>query len=102
MKTRIVYVLKCTCGECGPDYIHRAERPAETGHVAFPLLGVFDFSPQDPVEFETKTIAEAVRLACIAADRSLKPRLVIETREMDADLVPGRLVGRHVSPDGQT
>jgi len=93
MKTRIVYVLKCICGECGPDYLHRAERPAEPGHVAFPLLGVFDFSPEDPVTFETKRIAEAVRGACAAADKSLLRRLVVEEQQMDADLVPGRLVG---------
>jgi hypothetical protein len=93
MTTRVVYVLRCTCGECGPDYLHRAERPEEPGHVAFPLLGVFDFDAADPVTFETKKIAEAVRVACVAADRSLTSRLVIENREMDADLVPGRLVG---------
>jgi hypothetical protein len=92
MTVRVVYVLLCTCGECGPDYLHRAARP-EGRKVAFPLLGVFDFSPADPVTFETREIADAVRAACIVADKSLKTRLVTTPWTMPADLVPGRLVG---------
>ena len=90
--TKVAYVLKCTCGECGPDYLHRAARPGGR-YVTWPLLGVFDFSPKDPVTFETREIAEAVRLACIAADKSCARRLVIEPWTMPADQVPGRLVG---------
>lgn len=93
MSTRTAYVLKCTCGECGPDYLHRAERP-EGRHVTWPLLGVFDFSPADPVTFETAQIAEGVRTLCALADPTLRQRLVVEPWPMPDDQVPGRLIGR--------
>jgi hypothetical protein len=91
------FVIKCTCGECGPDYLHRAERP-EQPYVAFPLLGVFDLHHMDPVTFATLEEAYAVLAACVVADRgtkgSTKSRFQVEPWELPEGHTAGRLVGR--------